>query len=148
MLGQGWLAPNTISARSMEEAVLRGRALFREWLREIPRAIYKFSLDFSIGVGRSKVRERFERNAEFLDQLRTRGIRESEILHVFNMMNLKGTMQLIEVHNQWAQRVHLMRMIKGEGSPDESWIIPEKLPESLRKEPVSEFLKTFLTSNQ
>lgn len=108
--------------------------------------------------GRARVRRQFERQALLLSALHARGIREAERLRVLNLMTLKGTMQLIEVHNRWTQRLHIMRWWDEEEEA-EKWL-PEQLPKEMAPrakdalvsgqhpaEPVvSPFLQSFLSA--
>lgn len=54
------VSPNTIPARTLEEAKDRMVALYRGWLREIPRAAAVYPLDLPIPVLRTAMRRRFE----------------------------------------------------------------------------------------
>lgn len=127
------LSPNTLPARSIEEARARGRALYREWLREVPRTVLKYPLELSIAQCRARVRRQFDRQSAFLDQLQARNVRPNELLKLTNLMNLKGCMQLIEIHNRWTQKLHIMRFFDEEvreGQENDKWI-PERLPQEL-----------------
>jgi len=55
------LFPNTIPATTLEATRERTLMLYREWLREVPRSVKKYPLDFTIAEGRSRVRAEFER---------------------------------------------------------------------------------------
>ena len=71
------------------------------------------------------------RQSSFLDQLRARSVRSSELLKLINLMNIKGCMQLIEIHNRWAQKLHIMRLFDEEtreNQEGDKWI-PETMPE-------------------
>lgn len=95
------LFPNTVPAKTHKEAAARVRALFREWLREAPRMVSKFDLDQPVATLRVAIRAAFEQN---------RNVRD---IAVVNTLVLRGTMQLIEVHNKWAQRTHVEDMFWG-----------------------------------
>ena len=97
----------------------------------MPRTVLKYPLELSIAQCRARVRRQFDRQSSFLDQLQTRNVRSSELLKLINMMNLKGCMQLIEIHNRWTQKLHIMRFFDEEvreGEEREKWI-PEKMPQ-------------------
>lgn len=59
--------------------------------------IVKYPLDIPSSLGRARVRAEFEK---------TRFIQD---LPVLNVLIIKGTMELIEAHNKWKQKTHLMR---------------------------------------
>ena len=141
----------------MEEGQARGRALYREWLREVPRTVLKYPLELSIAQCRARVRRQFDRQASFLGELRERSVRSGELLKLINLMNLKGCMQLMEIHNRWTQKLHILRFFDEEtreGEERDKWI-PERMPEGFEngengkdnegKRIVSPFLRDFLT---
>lgn len=64
---------------------------------QIPRSIIKYPLDISVSMGRLRVRTEWER------------YRNVTNLDVLNVLLVKGTQELIETHNKWKQRVHVMR---------------------------------------
>ena len=59
--------PNTIPAKTYEEA--RGRVvnLYRQWIREIPRTVYIYQIDLPVAKLRSAIRSRFETNRNIGD---------------------------------------------------------------------------------
>lgn len=73
------VSPNTIPAKTLEEARDRTIALYRAWLREVPRAAALYPLDLPIPVLRAAVRRRFE------------AYRSETSLPLINRLVLKGT---------------------------------------------------------
>ena len=77
---------------------------------QIPRAVIKFPLDISVAEGRARVRAEFDRWAAHFSALP----RDSpSTLAAMNAAIFKGTQELIEVHNRWAQKTHFMRWFEG-----------------------------------
>ncbi|EDV21122.1 NADH dehydrogenase [ubiquinone] 1 alpha subcomplex subunit 6 [Trichoplax sp. H2] len=79
------------------EARRRVFNLYREWYREVPRAIQTYKLDITVDEGRNKVREMFLRNAGIHD------------LRKIDMLIIKGRMELQEINSIWKAKTHIMR---------------------------------------
>lgn len=116
---------------TFEASRQRALLLYKEWLREIPRSIRKYPLDFTIHEGRLRVRAEFERfrhlkNLEEINRIILKGKKDfpyfvllfnrrelkfSILISIFSFINFfLGTMELIETHNKWKQRMHIMRL--------------------------------------
>lgn len=76
------VSPNTIPAKSLEEARERGIALYRAWLREIPRAAAVYPLDLPLPVLRAALRRRFDT------------FRSESSLPLINRLLLKGSTRI------------------------------------------------------
>lgn len=68
---------------------------------------------------------------------------------------LKGTNELIEVHNRWSQKTHVMRWFEGVGERKSPAILAsnsdkqvKSLNEEISKVDISPFLQDFLTANK
>lgn len=113
--------PNTNPSTTWQEARTRALRLYREWLAEVPRSINKYPLDISVAAGRALVRRYFDRQAAQLAQVHDPEIK----LKLLNNLVLKGTMILIDVHNKYAQKLHIMRFFdedKRIGGDISQWI--------------------------
>jgi hypothetical protein len=69
-----------------------------------------------------------------------------------NSSLLKGTQELIEVHNRWSQKTHVMRWFEGAGEIESPITIANKseneikaINENISNVKVSPFLEQFLT---
>ncbi|CAI8004052.1 NADH dehydrogenase [ubiquinone] 1 alpha subcomplex subunit 6 [Geodia barretti] len=56
-----------ILSTSLHEARRRALNLYRAWYREVPRAVQMYKLDMTVGTGRKKVREEFQKNSHVRD---------------------------------------------------------------------------------
>lgn len=88
--------------------------------------------------GRARVRVEFEK------------YRHLQNLSVINVLLLKGTQELIETHNKWKQKTHVMRLFEGEWDA-----ITKDIDNPLKQSPkaqtlsqTSPFLSRFLTNRQ
>lgn len=72
------VSPNSIPARTLEEARQRSIALYRAWLREVPYMMAVYPLEIPIAVLRAAVRRKFEAN------------RSETNLSLINRLILKG----------------------------------------------------------
>ena len=68
-----------------------------------------------------------------------------------NSALLKGTNELIEVHNRWSQKTHVMRWFEGTGERESPVLIAQKsgkevkkINEKISKIEISPFLESFL----
>ncbi len=95
------LFPNTAPPATHADARARVRALLREWLREAPRAARKYPLATPVAHVRARIRAHFDANAH---------VRSLPAVHA---LVVEGTMALIEVHNKWTQRTHVVEMLDG-----------------------------------
>ena len=68
----------------------------------MPRLIAKYPLDISCALGRARVRAEFEKN-------RSAPAADADNLALINTRILRGTMDLIEAHNKWKQKSHILR---------------------------------------
>lgn len=72
-----------------------------------------------------------------------------------NSALLKGTQELIEVHNRWSQKTHVMRWFEGAGEADSPVLLAQKsqkevkgMNEKISNVHVSPFLEEFLTKSK
>lgn len=82
-------------------------------------------------MGRARVRAEFERFRPVSD------------LGVTNVLLLKGTMELIEAHNKWKQKTHLMRYFDSNEWDPAIQVKGQKLRTPLQAK-ASPFLASFL----
>lgn len=112
----------------------------------------KYPLEISVAQGRSRVRQQFEQYARFFTNLPSESPAK---LAAMNAALLKGTQELIEVHNRWSQKTHVMRWFEGAGERES----PASLAKSTEKQikainehisnvKVSPFLESFLTQSK
>lgn len=107
-----------------------------------------------MAAGRARVRQEFETYSKFFDSLSSTA--KPEKLAAMSAALLKGTQELIEVHNRWSQKTHVMRWFEGaneRASPLLSNRNSERrvkiINESVNEHNSSPFLVDFLTrSNQ
>lgn len=92
----------------------------------------KYPLDIPISLGRARVRAEFEQSRRVAD------------LPVINMLLLKGIQELIEAHNKWKQRSHIMRYFDANEWDPQVKLAMQKLESPLEKQ-ASPFLKKFLS---
>lgn len=86
----------TVPSATHEEARRRVVHLYKEYLRILPNALFKYELDVSLPEAQRRVRLQFERNRNISD------------LDSINLAILNGTTELIEIHNVWKQRNHVL----------------------------------------
>ncbi len=152
--------PNTTPVKDFESFRQRAINLYREWLREvikrskltlltlqIPRAVQKYPLDVSVAQGRSRIRHQFQQHSAYFSSLP-----ETAKLAAMNAALLKGTQELIEVHNRWSQKTHVMRWFEGAGETLSPAILAmdsqkqvNAINENISKIQVTPFLANFLT---
>ena len=111
----------------------------------------KYPLDISVAVGRSRVRQEFQNYAKLFSALPSTPTK----LPAMNAALLKGTQELVEVHNRWSQKTHVMRWFEGAGelqSPArlqwESSKVIKELNEGINLKDKSSFLNQFLTQSK
>lgn len=68
-----------------------------------------------------------------------------------NAALLKGTQELIEIHNRWSQKTHVMRWFEGAGEAESPMALADKsekdikaINENISKVKVTPFLEKFL----
>lgn len=110
----------------------------------------KYPLDISVAVGRARVRQQFEAYARFFNSLPNSD--KSNKLAAMNAALLKGTQELIEVHNRWSQKTHVMRWFEGAFEHDSPALASQRtakqikmINESVLEDKTSPFLIDFLT---
>ena len=115
---------------------------------QVPRAVEKYPLDISVAKGRSRVRHQFELYSEYFSTIAV----TSTKLAAMNAALLKGTQELVEVHNRWSQKTHVMRWFEGAWELESTTMIAQKsdkeirgINEKISKIDVSPFLEKFLT---
>lgn len=113
----------------------------------------KYPLDISVPKGRARVRQEFQHYSTYFSTLPDTDINSK--LAVMNAALFKGTNELIEVHNRWSQKTHVMRWFEGAGeeeSPARLAQISAKqiksVNERISKVQVTPFLEQFLTLNK
>jgi len=99
----------------------------------VPRLVVKYPLDIPISLGRARVRAEFERSRHLSD------------LPLINLSLLKGTQELIESHNKWKQRTHIMRYFDANDWDPVVRLAMQRVESPLEKQ-ASPFLKQFLNS--
>lgn len=97
---------------------------------KVPRTVSKYALDVPIGLGRSRVRGEFER---------WRNLSE---LPMINRRILLGTQELIETHNKWKQKPHVMRYFDSNPWDGLARVYQQPVPGALGEG--STFLRQFL----
>lgn len=127
-MGLTYVGPVTTMPRSIQEARKRVLLLYADWLRVVPKAVSMYRLDIPVSSCRRTIRAWFETNKNIQD------------LNVIHHLTVKSSMDLLEVHNRWAQRPHLINMF---GAPhryaDKAELLRNKHPE------ISPFMTDFLT---
>jgi hypothetical protein len=109
-------------------------------------------LDISVAEGRARVRRAF---ADYSTFFRTTKTADLEARH---LALLKGTQELIEVHNRWSQKTHLMRRFEGANEPASPLLEDRRRDVFIGaanngigwnpKIPESEFVRNFLLQNK
>lgn len=97
-MGLTYVGPITSMPKDLNEARKRVLLLYANWLRVVPRAVDMYRLDTPIEHARKKIRSWFEANRDITD------------LKLIHNLTVKSTMDLIEVHNRWSQRPHMLRL--------------------------------------
>ena len=127
-MGLTYVGPVTTMPQSLQEARRRVLLLYADWMRLLPETVAMYRLDIPLESCQRTVRSWFEAN---------RNVKDLAVIH---QLTVKSTMQLIEIHNRWAQRPHLVHMF---GSPhryaDRAELLKNKQPE------ISPFMTEFLT---
>ena len=118
---------------------------------QIPRAVQKYPLDISVAQGRSRVRHQFQLYSNYFTSIPSSAAK----LGAMNSALLKGTQELIEVHNRWSQKTHVMRWFEGAGETESPTLLAQKsekeikgMNERISSVKVSPFLEKFLTSSK
>lgn len=91
----------------------------------------KYPLDIPVSLGRARVRSEFEKSRRLSD------------LPVINVLLLKGTQDLIEAHNKWKQRTHIMRYFDANDWDPQVRLAKQTVLSPLQRQ-ASTFLKSFL----
>lgn len=103
----------------------------------MPRLIAKYPLDISCALGRARVRVEFEKNRHPSDAN----------LALLNTLIIRGTMDLIEAHNKWKQKSHVLRYFDAN-----EWDPVNQLKAQRKKSELemraSPFLTSFLNKGQ
>lgn len=99
----------------------------------MPRLIVKYPLEIPVALGRARVRAEFERNRAVAD------------LPLLNVLLVKGTQELIEAHNKWKQRTHLLRYFDANEWDPSVQLGKQRLQSPLEKQ-ASPFLRAFLAA--
>lgn len=101
--------------------------------------------------GRSRVRHQFQLYSNYFTSLPSSPAK----LASMNSALLKGTQELIEVHNRWSQKTHVMRWFEGAGEAESPTLLAQKsqkevkgINEKISSVKVSPFLEEFLTSHK
>ena len=122
---------------------------------QIPRAVQKYPLDITVPQGRSRVRQQFQLYSNYFKSLPSPSPSSPTKLSAMNAALLKGTQELIEVHNRWSQKTHVMRWFEGAGEMDSPLLLAKQsekeikaINENISKVNVSPFLEEFLTNGQ
>ena len=110
-------------------------------------------MDISVAQGRALVRQQFHLHAAYFSRLPAAS---ASTLAAMNATLLKSTQELIEIHNRWSQKTHVMRWFEGAGERESPVYLAEKasievkrINEGLNcKENVSPFLENFLLNNK
>lgn len=110
----------------------------------------KYPLDISVAQGRARVRQQFHLHAAYFSTLPPSA---PSTLAAMNAALLKSTQELIEVHNRWSQKTHVMRWFEGAGERESPAFLAEKTAAEIKKinegihgkaAAVSPFLENFL----
>lgn len=113
----------------------------------------KYPLDITVPQGRARVRQEFQLYSNYFSTLRQNSEKiDTDKLTIMNAALLKGTNELIEVHNRWSQKTHVMRWFEGSGERESPALLAQNSVKSIKsvnerisKVQVTPFLEQFLT---
>jgi hypothetical protein len=127
-MGLTYVGPFTTMPVSAAEARLRVLLLYADWIRLLPRIVQMYKLDIPVQSCRQTVRSWFEANRQLTDPA------------VIHHLTVKSSMLLLEVHNRWAQRPHIVKLF---GAPH-GYAEPGQLLRNRHPE-LSPFMTDFLS---
>lgn len=105
---------------------------------QVPRLIAKYPLDISCALGRARVRAEFEKN---------RTAPSDGNLALLNTLIIRGTMELIEAHNKWKQKSHILRYFDANEWDPVNQLRAQRKKSELEAR-ASPFLTSFLNKGQ
>lgn len=110
----------------------------------------KYPLDISVAQGRARVRTLYHHYANYFSNLPSEP--PATKLAAMNAALLKGTQELIEIHNRWSQKTHVMRWFEGAGEANSPARLAaetdkqvKRINEDIAGRKVTPFLEKFLT---
>ena len=107
----------------------------------------KYPLDITVAEGRARVRQQFQLHSNFFSRLPPSS---PSTLSAMNAALLKGTQELIEIHNRWSQKTHVMRWFEGAGERESPTLLAQRTETEVKRinegvgVNVSPFLENFL----
>lgn len=89
----------------------------------------------TVSEGRFRVRQEFEKYSNYFTDLIVKNGQQvsPQVLAAMNTALLKGTQELIEVHNRWAQRTHVMRWFEGAWEEDSPVVLAANREKEIKK---------------